>query len=71
MNNKREMKLVHEVQPERRRRQERSRKKWEQYIAEVTRNRGLELKTLKKMAQDKDQYRKWINSPSMKGNKRR
>ena len=36
-----------------RRRQERQRKEWEQWIGEIARYRGIELKTLKKMAQDR------------------
>ena len=38
------------------------------YIGKIARHRGMGLKTLKKMAQDRDQYRKWINTPTLKGN---
>ena len=41
----------------------RPRKEWEQFIGEVARDIGVELlvKTLKKTARDRDQYRKCIN----------
>jgi len=39
----------------------RPRKKKEQHIEEKASGRDTELKTLKKVAQDRNQYRKWIN----------
>ena len=43
--------------------------KAEKEMREIARYRGMELKTLKKMAQGTDQYRKRINSPTLKGNR--
>ena len=49
---------IFEVGPEGRRIWENPRKEWEQYVGEIRRYRGIELKTLVKMAQDGDQYGK-------------
>ena len=56
-NYRRKAKLVFEAQPHRRRRQARPIKEWEQDIGEITRGKGTELKTQKKMAQDREQHR--------------
>ena len=37
------------------------------YIGEIARTRGIDLKIFKKMAQDRDHYKKWINGPTLKG----
>ena len=44
---------------------------WEQYIGEIVRNTGVELKTFKKITLDRDLYRKWINGPMSKERGRR
>ena len=38
---------------------------------EIERCRGIELNVLKKMVHDREQYRKWINGPTLKGNRRK
>ena len=38
----------------------RPRKEW-QYIEEIVRDRGIELNTVKKKGQDREQCTKWIN----------
>ena len=43
------------------------RKEWEQYIDEIARE-TIELNKLKKMAQDREQFRKWINTRLRKVN---
>ena len=35
----------------------------------MKRDRGVELKTLNIMTQERDKYRKWINDPTLKGNR--
>ena len=46
----------------------RPRKGIEQYIGVIARDRGIELKTLKKMLHDRDQNRKWKNGQTLKEN---
>ena len=46
-----------------------TRKEWDRYIGEIARDRGMKFKTLKKMAQVRDHYRKWINNPMLKSNR--
>jgi hypothetical protein len=68
MNNERKTK---QAGPEGRRRLRRPGKEWGQYIGEIATDRGMKLKSLKKIAQDRDQYMKWINGSIPNGNRRR
>ena len=54
MNYQSKTKKVFEGWPEGEKKQGRPRKEWEHYIGEKPRDRGIELKTLKKMVQDRD-----------------
>ena len=59
---KKKKKQEFEVRPEGRRRQERPRKEWEQYIAKILRDREIYIIfKFQKMVYDRNQYRKWIN----------
>ena len=71
MNNQRKAKQIFEVQPVGSRRRERLRKEWEQYIGEIEGDKATDWNILKKIIQDNEQFRKWINGLKPKGNKGR
>jgi hypothetical protein len=59
MDLERKPKLVLETRPEGRRRG-RSRLEWEEYVERLARKRGRKLPEVKRLAQNRKEYRKWL-----------
>ena len=59
-------KRVMEARPNGGRGRGRPRMEWEEYMGKITSKRGKTLKETKKMAIDRDGYKKWID-PTLKG----
>ena len=58
MDNDGKTKEVFEARTERRRKWRRLRKDWEEDTGEISKDRGTELTTLNKMAEDRNQHKK-------------
>ena len=67
MDEQHKTKQVFEARTEERRRRGRPKKEWEQYVNEVARKRGKEIQEVRKLAQDRKQFSKWIEGPTLKG----
>jgi hypothetical protein len=63
MVSERKPKLVLEARPEGRRRKGRPRVEWEEYVEGLVRKRGRKLPEVRRLAQDRNEYRKWLLKP--------
>jgi hypothetical protein len=63
MESERQQKLVLEARPEGGRRKGRPRVEWEEYVEGLARKRGKRLPEVRRLAQDRDEYRKWLLKP--------
>ena len=63
MDLERRPKLVLEATPERGRGRGRPRIEWEEYVERLACNRGKKLPEVKRMAQNRKEYRKWLLEP--------
>jgi hypothetical protein len=63
MESERKPKLVLEARPEGGREKGRPRIEWEEYVEGLTRKRGRKLPEERRLAQDRDEYRKWLLKP--------
>jgi hypothetical protein len=59
----RRQKLVLEARPEGGRGRGRRRLQWEEYVEGVARKRERKLPEVKRLAQDRKEYRKWLLEP--------
>jgi hypothetical protein len=60
MVSERKPKLVLEARPEGERGKGRPRVKWEEYVEGLARKRGRRLPEMRRLAEDRDEYRKWL-----------
>ena len=67
MNEQHKTKQVFEARTEERRQGGRPKKEWEQYINEVARKRGKEIQAVRRLAQDRKHFSKWIEGLTLKG----
>ena len=63
MEYERKPKLVLEARPEGGRGKGRPRVEWEEYVEGLARKRGRKLPEVRRLAQDRDEYRKWLLKP--------
>jgi hypothetical protein len=63
MESERKPKVVPEARPEGGRGKGRPRVEWEEYVAVLARKRGRRLPEVRRLAQDRDEYRKWLSKP--------
>ena len=56
-------KLVLEARPEEKSGKGRSRLKWEEYVEGLARKKESRLPEVRRLAQDRDEYRKWLLKP--------
>ena len=63
MESERKPKLVLEARPGGRRGKGRPRVEWEEYVEELARKRVRRLPEVRRLAQDRDEYRKWLMKP--------
>jgi hypothetical protein len=54
---------VLETRPEGRRGKGRPRVEWEEYVEGLARKRGRKLPEVRRLAQDRDEYRNWLLKP--------
>jgi hypothetical protein len=59
----RKPKLVLEARPEGGRGKGRPRVEWEEYVEGLVRSRGRKLPEVRRLAEDRDEYRKWLLKP--------
>jgi hypothetical protein len=59
----RKPKLVLEARPEGGRGKGRTRVEWEEYVEGLSRKRGRRLPEVRRLAQGRDEYRKWLLEP--------
>jgi hypothetical protein len=64
MDLERRPKLVLEARPEGGREIDRPRLEWEEYVEGLARKRGRKLQEVKRLAQDRKEYRKWLSNPT-------
>ena len=63
-------KRIMEARPEGRRGRGRPRMEWEEYMERLSNKRGKTLKEVKRMALEREKYRRWMN-PTLKGKRDR
>jgi hypothetical protein len=63
MESERKSKLVLKARPEGGRGKGRPRVEWEEYVEGLVRKRGRRLPEVRRLAQDRDEYRKWLLKP--------
>jgi hypothetical protein len=63
MDLERRPKLVLEARPEGGRGRGRPRVEWEEYVEGLVKKRGRTLPEVRRLAQDRDEYRKWLLKP--------
>jgi hypothetical protein len=63
MESERKPKLVLEVRPEGGRGKDRPRVEWEEYVEGLARKIGRRLPDVRRLDQDRDEYRKWLLKP--------
>ena len=63
MESERKSKLVLEERSGGGRRKGRRRVEWEEYVEGLARKRGRGLPEVRRLAQDRDEYRKWLLKP--------
>ena len=56
-----------EARPEGTRRRGRTRKEWIQYMGEVTEKTGKSIQQAKQLAGNRNEYRKWLENPTLRG----
>ena len=64
MESERKPKLVLEARPEGGRGKGRPRVEWEEYVEGLARKNGRRLPEVTQLAQDRDEYRKWLLKPN-------
>jgi hypothetical protein len=63
MDLERKPKLVLEARPEGESVKGRPRVEWEEYVEGLVRKRGRKLPEVRRLTQDRDEYRKWLLKP--------
>jgi hypothetical protein len=63
MESERKPKLVLEARPEGESAKGRPRVKWEECVEGLARKRGRRLPEMRRLAEDRDEYRKWLLKP--------
>jgi hypothetical protein len=63
MESERKPQLVLEARPEGGRGKGRPRVEWEEYVEGLARKRERKLPEVRRLAQDRDEYRKWLVKP--------
>ena len=63
MESERKRKLVLEARPEGGRGKGRTRVEWEEYVEGLSRKGGRRLPEVRRLAQGRDEYRKWLLEP--------
>lgn len=67
MGDERKVKEVFESRVEGKRRRGRPRIEWEQYVNDVVRRRGKEIREIRRLALDRERYKKWVEDPTLQG----
>ncbi|KAJ4439765.1 hypothetical protein ANN_07893 [Periplaneta americana] len=67
MGDERKVKEVFESRVEGKRRRGRPRIEWEQYVNDMVRRRGKEIRKIRRLALDRERYKKWVEDPTLQG----
>ncbi|KAJ4450624.1 hypothetical protein ANN_02052 [Periplaneta americana] len=72
MGDERKVKEVFESRVEDKRRRGRPRIEWEQYVNDVVRGRGKEIREIRRrLALNRERYKKWVKDPTLQGTRDR